>query len=98
MAIISALSADRQASKLRRTMITTYAIFDEFTKEIYVGLTNDLERRISEHRRGQSKYTRKYKDIKLFYSEECTDYAKARAREKYLKSGSGRAFTIKHLV
>jgi putative endonuclease len=73
-------------------MITTYAIFDKFTKEVYVGLTNDLDRRISEHKRGQSKYTRKYRDIELFYTEECENYVDARKREKYFKSGCGKEF------
>ena len=73
-------------------MITVYAIFDKCTRKIYVGLTNDINRRISEHKRGQSKYTRKYTGIDLFYSEELENYKKARIREKYLKSGCGKEF------
>ena len=73
-------------------MITVYAIFDKPTKEIYVGLTNDLDRRMNEHKRGQSKYTKKYTDINLFYAEESANYKEARVREKYLKSGIGKEF------
>jgi len=91
------LSADRQASKLEVNMIIVYAIYDKYTREIYVGLTNDIERRISEHKRGQSRYTRKFKDIKLIYTEYCNDYTSARKREKYLKSGCGKEF-LKMLI
>lgn len=73
-------------------MICVYAIRDKMIKEIYVGMTNDLERRLSEHRRGQSQYTRKFKDIELIYTEKFDDYSVARKKEKYLKSGCGKEF------
>ena len=73
-------------------MIIVYSIYDKFYKEIYVGLTNDIERRIKEHKRGQTQYTRKFKNIKLFYKEEFEDYKTARKREKYFKSGCGKEF------
>ena len=60
--------------------------------EIYVGMTNNLERRLSEHKRGQSKYTRKFKDIELIYTENFENYVLARKKEKYLKSGCGKEF------
>ena len=73
-------------------MIYIYAIFDKSCNEIYVGLTNDLERRLVEHKRGQSRYTKKFKNPVLFYKEEALDYKKAREREKYLKSGCGKEY------
>jgi len=73
-------------------MITVYAIFDKIIKEIYVGMTNDLERRLSEHKRGQSKYTKKFIDFILIYKEEFDSYINARKKEKYLKSGCGKEF------
>ena len=53
-------------------------------------MTNDLGRRLSEHKRGQSFYTRNFSDFRLIYKEECEDYKKGRIREKYLKSGCGK--------
>ncbi len=51
-------------------MIIVYAIYDKKLKEIYVGMTNNLERRLAEHRRGQSKYTKKFKNFVLVYKEK----------------------------
>ena len=60
-------------------------------------MTNNLDRRLSEHKRGQSKYTRKFKNIELIYTEEFENYKLGRKREKYLKSGCGRTF-LKKLI
>jgi len=73
-------------------MVFIYAIFDKYSREVYVGMTNNIERRLSEHKRGQSFYTRKFKDIVLIHKEEYNDYKTARKREKYLKSGCGKEF------
>ncbi len=73
-------------------MITVYALYDKNLGEIYVGMTNNLERRLSEHRRGQSFYTKKFKEFELIFSQEFENYTKGRKREKYLKHGSGKEF------
>ena len=53
---------------------------------LYVGVTNDLARRIGEHK---SKlvpgFTRKYRVDKLVYFEELASILEARARERALK-------------
>jgi putative endonuclease len=59
-------------------------------KKTYVGMTNDIERRIQEHNWGKTIYTRKYMPWKLAYKEELTDRKEARAKEKYFKSAAGR--------
>ena len=56
----------------------------------YVGQTNNLARRMAEHRSGRSRFTRKYKIVRLLYSEECETRSAALKREKFLKSGKGR--------
>jgi predicted GIY-YIG superfamily endonuclease len=43
----------------------------------YVGQTNNLERRLLEHRQGRSPYTRKHKVKKLIYSEMCNSRSEA---------------------
>jgi putative endonuclease len=73
-------------------MIIIYAIHDSPSGDIYVGLTNDIERRMSEHKRGNNRSTKNFKNIKLLYTEQCKDYKSARIREKYLKSGCGKEF------
>ena len=73
-------------------MITVYAIYDRVSGEVYVGMTNDLERRIGEHRRGQSFYTKKFRDFRVIYTETFVNYTDGRKKEKYLKNGSGKEF------
>ena len=56
---------------------------------LYTGVTNNLERRILEHRSGKgSAFTRTYKITKLVYFEETNNIKEAIAREKQIKSGS----------
>ena len=53
---------------------------------MYIGVTNDIERRIWEHRNGQgSEFAKKYRATRLVYSEEYDNPNDAIAREKQLK-------------
>ena len=53
---------------------------------MYIGVTNDLGRRIFEHRIGKgSEFVRKYKITRLVYAEEFEQIEEAIAREKQLK-------------
>ena len=56
---------------------------------IYVGVTNDLKRRVYEHRNKTIRgFTEKYNVNKLVYYEICDDIESAILREKQLKAGS----------
>ena len=57
---------------------------------LYTGSTNDLERRLTEHDTGQSKYTSLTKPFKLVYKEVYSTRIEARRRELFLKTGKGR--------
>jgi predicted GIY-YIG superfamily endonuclease len=63
----------------------------------YVGATDDLRTRLSHHNAGKVPHTSKYRPWKLKTYVAFSDEAKAFAFEKYLKSGSGRAFAKRHL-
>ena len=64
----------------------------------YVGCTNDLKDRIKRHKAGRVNATKERLPIKLdFYVTLDSEY-KAFNFEKYLKSGSGRAFIKKRPV
>ena len=53
---------------------------------IYVGCTNDLERRLSEHRGGTgSRSTSESLSLELIYTESFPDLSSARKRERQLK-------------
>ncbi|MFA6234280.1 MAG: GIY-YIG nuclease family protein [Bacteroidota bacterium] len=62
----------------------------------YVGRTSDPMRRLDEHNSGKSKHTAKYKPWELSAYIAFPDLTRAISFERYLKSGSGRAFTRKH--
>ena len=54
---------------------------------LYIGMTNDLERRVCEHRAGEaSRFTEKYNTHKLVHVEEYTEVQDAIRREKQLKN------------
>ncbi len=73
-------------------MFYTYAIKSLNRNYIYVGLTNNVNRRLEEHNKGYNKTTKPYKPFKLIYKEEFVTRNKAREKEKYLKSGIGKEF------
>ncbi len=62
----------------------------------YVGLTHDLKQRFIDHNEGKSPHTRKFKPWRLVSYTAFADEPAAMAYEKYLKSGSGKAFLNKH--
>jgi len=58
-------------------------------RTLYVGVTNDLERRVREHREKLLEgFTKRYNLTHLVYSEPFTDVREAIAREKQIKGWS----------
>jgi predicted GIY-YIG superfamily endonuclease len=68
----------------------------KFPEKTYVGFTADLNVRLSLHNSGKSIYTAKYMPWELHSYVAFNDEASAIAFEKYLKTGSGKAFIKKH--
>lgn len=64
----------------------------------YVGLTSDVGVRQSIHNSGGSQHTAQDKPWRLIVSLEFSDERSAVHFEKYLKTGSGRAFAKRHFV
>ncbi len=64
----------------------------------YVGCTSNFEERFSRHQKGQVISTKYRLPLELMTRIEFTDKYKAFEFEKYLKSGSGRAFMNKRLI
>ena len=62
----------------------------------YVGLSGNPTRRLAAHNAGLSPHTSKYRPRRLLVSIEFADPARAALFERYLKSGSGRAFAKRH--
>ncbi len=54
---------------------------------LYIGVTNNIERRVLEHKSGiGSKFTGKYNCVYLIYYERMQDISQAIKREKQLKT------------
>jgi putative endonuclease len=69
----------------------------EHPDQNYVGLTDDLKVRLKVHNAGGSPHTSKHKPWRLVTYVGFSDEAKAVAFERYMKTGSGRAFAKKRL-
>ena len=63
----------------------------------YTGITDDIEKRVTKHNAGRVSHTSKYAPWNLQTYIAFSDDEKAQDFEKYLKSGSGRAFAKKRL-
>ena len=64
----------------------------------YVGCTSDLKERIKRHQDGHVSFTRMKRPVILIFYCAFRDRYKAYFFEKYLKSGSGRAFAKRRLI
>ena len=73
-------------------MFYTYVLKSEKSGRFYTGYTNDLRKRFREHNSGQSSYTAKRGPYKLIYYEACSNQQDAMAREKYLKTATGKRY------
>ncbi|MFZ2038344.1 MAG: GIY-YIG nuclease family protein [Minisyncoccia bacterium] len=78
-------------------MYNVYVLIDNKGK-LYKGLTNNISRRLSEHKAGHTITTAKMNDIRIVYTEICNNFVEARKRELYLKSAAGRRFLKKQLM
>ncbi|MFA5107694.1 MAG: GIY-YIG nuclease family protein [Patescibacteria group bacterium] len=64
-----------------------YIISNDLVTVLYIGVTNDLLRRVYEHKKGLNKgFSSRYHLHKLLYFEETDDVTAAIAREKQLKN------------
>jgi putative endonuclease len=68
---------------------SVYILTNYTNRVLYTGVTNDLLRRVQEHRDGtHDGFTKKYKVWKLVHFEPTNDIQSAIEREKQLKAGS----------
>ena len=62
----------------------------------YVGFTEDVKQRLADHNAGHCPHTRKHRPWELVVVASFADRESALAFERYLKTGSGRAFASRH--
>ena len=71
-------------------MAHLYILQSVVTGRFYVGSTSDLPRRLSEHTRDHSPFTRGRGPWRVVYQEEFADLREARGRERQIKSWKSR--------
>lgn len=64
----------------------------------YTGYTTNINQRLLAHSNGENKYTSTRLPIKLVHLSLFSDKQKAYDFERYLKSGSGKAFRNKRFI
>jgi putative endonuclease len=73
-------------------MFYVYIIQSVKDKRWYTGSTSDLRKRLIEHNKGKSTWTKTRGPWKLIYYEACQNKEDGQARELYLKSGMGKRY------
>ena len=67
-----------------------YILKSKKNGKLYKGYTNDLKRRLKEHKVGKSVFTKQNGPLELIYYEAFEKKEDARREEEFLKSGKGR--------
>ena len=65
---------------------------------LYTGSTSNLRTRLQDHNSGKSPHTSQFTPWTVVFYPAFPNKSLSHQFEKYLKSGSGRAFTSKHLL
>jgi putative endonuclease len=74
---------------MKENQYYVYIMTNQDHTVLYTGVTNNLQRRVIEHRIGKGGgFSKKYKIYKLVYYEEGNDVTIAISREKQIKGGS----------
>ena len=58
----------------------------------YIGITDNIKRRVTQHKKGIVTSTRNRRPLRLVYIEKYLDRISARKRERYFKTAAGRRF------
>jgi len=74
---------------MKENQYFVYIMTNQDHSVLYTGVTNDLQRRVIEHRSGKGgAFSKKYKLYSLVYFEAGDDISIAISREKQIKGGS----------
>ena len=73
-------------------MYFVYVLWSEKLRKRYVGMTEDVEKRMNQHNMGMSPFTKRGIPWELIHREEYPSKVEAHKRELFLKSGKGRSW------
>jgi putative endonuclease len=75
-------------------MFTLYILYSKSIDSYYVGYTNDIDRRLSEHNRKKGKFTDRGIPWILVYTENFENKEQAMEKERQIKRKKSRSFII----
>lgn len=78
-------------------MYYVYILESQKDKDLYIGFTEDLKKRVVAHNDGLNTSTAYRRPLSLIYYEGYSSAVDARKREKFLKSGRGHEVIYKQL-
>jgi len=84
-------------ARTKWNMLYTYVLLSRKDRRFYTGYTKDLRNRFNEHIKGLVFSTKSRLPVDLVYYEACGNEEDAMQRERYLKSGRGKAYLKKRL-
>ncbi len=87
----------RQANFISRIvcMFFVYVIISLKTGRLYIGQTDNLQRRLAQHNNGEVRSTKSFRPWKLIYRQKFSTRREAMQREKYLKSLKNKKYLLK---
>ena len=78
-------------------MVTVYVIESLKDQTWYTGMALNAEKRLNEHNSGKNRFTRGHMPWKIIYTEDHSNWAEARVKEKYFKTNAGKNWIKKKL-
>ena len=75
----------------------TYVLKSKEDNALYIGFTENIDKRLCEHNDGKVTSTRSREPFEIVYYEACLSKELAIIREKQLKTGFGRAYLKRRL-
>lgn|SRR3989338_2534458 len=88
----------RQGFRTAMAMFYVYIIWSSKSSNFYFGYTEDLKKRFTDHNDGKVFATKPYTPWNLVFYCAFDNIKLAKDFERYLKSGSGKAFAYKRLL
>ncbi len=79
-------------------MFYAYVLLSLKNGILYKGSTENIDKRVEEHNSGVSKYTSKHLPWKLLHFEEFETRSEALMKEKWFKTGVGRAWVKENFL
>ena len=74
-----------------------YVLKSLSARKSYVGMTDDLGRRLAEHNSAKHFYSKRHIPWSIVHAEKFDTRDDARKREKYFKTAAGRRYLKKHI-